>query len=162
MMTEIAPTAAALWTLHAYADGMRDLSTRFTHLAERIQKVGTSVPHTHPVFDELRAELRDTVVEFVRVGSIGVNALLFQRDSGNLWDAVYRMMGRVMELEVSHRWTGFVPGTRDPDDWSERDWKGQNAEQVVEAVVEDLNRQSEECAEMAARVRKYALKQAAA
>ena len=160
MITETAPATAALWKLHAYADGMRDLSTRFAHLADWIAAVGTKHPHTHPVFDELRDELRDAVVEFVRVGSTGVNALLFQPESGDLWDAAHETMGHVMELEVSHRWIGFVPGTRDPNDPDERSgWA--NAEQVVAAVVEDLTRQSEECAAMAARVRKYALKQGA-
>ena len=158
MNTTITTTPAAAEAMHAYADGMRDLSTRFAHLADWIAAVGTRHPHTHPVFNELRDELRDAIVEFVRVGSFGLNALLFQHDPSDMWDAAHETIGHAMELEVSHRWIGFVPGTRDPNDPDEQSgWE--NAEQLVAAVVEDLNRQSEECAEMAARVREYALKQ---
>ena len=160
MITEIAPATAALWKLHAYADGMRDLSAWFTHLADRIQKVGTTLPHTHPVFDELRADLRDAIIEFVRVGSIGDNALLFHHDRGDLWWEAHNLTGRVIEHEVSLSWIGFVPGTRDPGDQAEQ-FGFQSAEAVVEAVVEDLHRQSKDCAAMAARVREYALKQGA-
>jgi hypothetical protein len=154
-MITTAPHVETATSLERYAESLRQIALQLASLGVRVH-AAAGEPAGSSVYAGIRADLKDTIRDFARIGTEGFQALLWLPGGADplAWKA-QEFTGRASELHTSWEWVGFIPtpGVKDP--W---EFGFTSADHVAEAVWTDLVRQAGDTLELSRSVDSLAMR----